>query len=508
MDMEDSLEQKCTVACNRRPFLSDSGCDRGDVDVNQFADFPYCDPISPDDPEIPPELMDSPLYLPVPPPCACINIKHKIGFKYSTQKKFEASASFSADGDCCEGNYNANLNLQIPCPINKKDDNAGRIKVKIDYGNGKKSDSASFLKADASSCTIEPLAPEINLNLPCPVKGEKKPKVKASIKYGSGGNSAVASYASADSKDCTIGLKDASLNLRIPCPIKNKGAERHPKIRVRYMKSPTESACMSSSYVEIDSGSCEARFKTIELDLRSIIGGAGGYPQPFEFRECCVESGEFYFDGELKSAEGICPGDGNVTVYLVCRGRRKDAGSSSGDAEYEWDDFHLSTSEETAATGEKVLNVKLYDLSECKVLMDYRGVNLPIVSGGAPHATIDDYGPFPVHYLNGAVSFIGDGYVQVGGYTISVDGGFRPTNPNEFIAVKISSGSSSPDVPEGNIVEYSSFGSLRSAQHDLDCVIIPIYRLWWDNLGAHVLMDLRRMPMTGMLEVFLGGSSS
>ena len=428
MDMEDSSEQKCTVACNRRPFLSDSGCDRGDVDVNQFADFPYCDPISPDKPEIPPELMDSPLYLPVPPPCACINIKHKIDFKYSTQKKFEASASFSADGDCCEGNYNTNLNLQIPCPINKKDDNAGRIRVKIDYGNGDQSDSASFLKADASSCTIEPLAPEINLNLPCPVtnkknptikatvkygnsgssgarkdinldlripcpvkgekkpkvkasikygsggnslsasyasadsknctvnlkdinldlqlpcpvankknpkikatvrygssgdsesesyasadkdinldlripcpvKGEKKPKVKASIKYGSGGNSALADYASADSQGCTIGLKTASLNLQIPCPVKKKdNAEAgHPKIRIRFMKSSTESSCMSSSYVEIDSSMCEARFKTIEFDLRSMTGGGGGGT---------VGDGPFYpeYDGSSSSSPDV-----------------------------------------------------------------------------------------------------------------------------------------------------------------------------------------------------------
>ena len=181
MAMERRSEQKTTVACNRRPFLSDSGCSRGDVDTNQFADFPYCESIWLGDPIIPPELTEVPMNIPVPPACACVNIKHKIDFKYSKKKKFEANASFSAVGDCCEGNYTTKVNLQIPCPVDKKGKNAGKIKVKIAYGNGKKSDSASFLRANADSCTIEPLAPEINLNLPCPVDSSIRSKIEVGI---------------------------------------------------------------------------------------------------------------------------------------------------------------------------------------------------------------------------------------------------------------------------------------------------------------------------------------
>ena len=104
-------------SCNRRPFLSGDGCDRGSVDINQFDDFPYCDKIDPTMPAIPPEIVDTPLQIPVPPSCACVNIKYALNFKYSKDRKFGANADFIARGDCCEGNYVSNFNLQIPCPI-------------------------------------------------------------------------------------------------------------------------------------------------------------------------------------------------------------------------------------------------------------------------------------------------------------------------------------------------------------------------------------------------------
>jgi hypothetical protein len=614
--------------CNRKPFVSDSSCDRGQVDTHKFDELPYCDPIDPIKPRIPPQVVDKPLQIEIPPPCNCIEIEGNI--RASKIDGSDSGLSFVAVGDCCDGTYR--MDLVVPCPITSSGSN--RISVNIGYASDFSAGVASFVECGPSSCEVEfkdadinltipdpteimppeepvemdPVYPgaepgaglhlkltcgkktiasagadiltktknagkmmtartkslnlelkcpvkkltkfnpkiklvavqrlkkimsssqsfldinssmcsvtakdvSFNLNLPCPIESKKGSyKIKLSVKQKNVSVlSSSQSFVDINSSLCEISVRNVSFNLNLPCSVRKKdNVPKNPKIRIHYKNSKSESEWMSSSYVEINSSTCEAVFKTVEFDLRDITGGggAGRYPEPFDFVDCCVEDGEFFFDGELKEAEGICPGDGKVTVYLVCKGVRKDPGDSSEDAEYTWDEFYLSTSEVVPATGEKILNIKLYDLDNCNVLKDYRGVNLPVVSGGAAKATIDDYGPFPVHYLNGAISFIGDGYVQVGGYTIAVDGGFSPTNPNEFIAVKILSGSSSPGVPGGNIVEYSSFGSLRSAQHDLDYVIIPIYRLWWDNLGAHVLMDLRRMPMTGMLEVFLGGSSS
>ena len=72
--------------CNRSPFQSGDGCDRGDVNTHQFSDLPYCKPIDPTRPNIPPEILDTTWVLPVPPPCSCIDIEYKLDFKGYTDE--------------------------------------------------------------------------------------------------------------------------------------------------------------------------------------------------------------------------------------------------------------------------------------------------------------------------------------------------------------------------------------------------------------------------------------
>ena len=290
--------------CNRRPFLSEEGCDRGSVDIYQFDDFPYCETVNPTMPAIPPEIVDNPLQIPVPPSCACVNIKYALKLKYSKDRKFGAEASFSAQGDCCEGNYVSNFDLQIPCPIlgkgskkfklkigygsgkasaaasyirtnpdsctveakdvdirldipcPVKDSRGKKIKIGISYGNGNKTASASFLVTDAKNCTVEALAPTFNLNLPCPVKRQRNtPKIKAKIKWGSSGQSASASFLTADPDSCQISGIDAVLNLNIPCPIKGKGA-KHIKIGSHEIE-----------FVKFSNSTCEMSFNDASFDI-------------------------------------------------------------------------------------------------------------------------------------------------------------------------------------------------------------------------------------------------
>ena len=300
--------------CNRRPFLSEEGCDRGSVDIHQFDDFPYCETVDPTMPAIPPEIVDNPLQIPVPPSCACVNIKYALKLKYSKDRKFGAEASFSAQGDCCEGNYVSNFDLQIPCPIlgkgskkfklkigygsgkasaaasyiktntdsctveakdvdinlnipcPVKDARGKKIKIGISYGEGDKVASASFIRTDTKGCEIEPLSPDIHLNLPCPIVGRKDaPKIKASIKYGSGNGKASASYIKADPKECTIEPLSPSLELNIPCPIKDSKGKKI-KIGISYGNG---NKTASASFLVTDAKNCtvEALAPTFNLNL-------------------------------------------------------------------------------------------------------------------------------------------------------------------------------------------------------------------------------------------------
>ena len=293
-------------SCNRRPFLSGDGCDRGSVDINQFDDFPYCDKIDPTMPAIPPEGVATRRQKPVPPEGACVNIKYALNFKYSKDRKFGANADFTARGDCCEGNYISNFNLQIPCPIlgggSKKikmkigygngksyvdasyikansdsctveakdvdinlnipcpvnDAKGKRIKIGISYGEGKREVSASFLRTDTDKCEVEALAPTFNLNLPCPVIGRNgTPKIRASIQYGNGNSKTSASYIKADPKECTIEPLSPNINLNIPCPIKGTSggiSGKKIKIGISYGNGKKE---VSASFLRTDTENCE-----------------------------------------------------------------------------------------------------------------------------------------------------------------------------------------------------------------------------------------------------------
>ena len=142
----------------------------------------------------------------------------------------------------------------------------------------------------------------------------------------------------------------------------------------------------------------------------------------------------------------------------------------------------------------------------------------PGARGGEP---AEDLGPFRINGdtdssdsskpSEDAERTIGEGYVQVGGFTIWVEGEEdMPSDPNEFVAVDVVvdpvTGS-----PTGTLTEFSTFQALQAAQDDLDHVYIPIYKFRWEGESGDRMpvleMDLRRMPMTGALETFLADDS-
>lgn len=113
---------------------------------------------------------------------------------------------------------------------------------------------------------------------------------------------------------------------------------------------------------------------------------------------------------------------------------------------------------------------------------------------------------------------IGEGYVQVGGFTIWVEGRESfPTRDHEFVAVDVVIDSSG--YPTGSLTEFQDFYALHRAQEDMNHVYIPIYKFKWNDGSSDggsdedppspaLVMDLRRMPMTGELETFLADDGS
>lgn len=260
-------------SCNRQPFLSEAGCDRGNVDIHQFDDFPYCETIDPTMPSIPPEIVDTPLQIPVPPSCACVNIKYALNFKYSNDRKFGASADFTASGDCCEGNYVSNFNLQIPCPV--LEGGSKKIKMKIGYGTGKASAAESYIKTNTDSCTVEAKDVDINLNIPCPIKDASGKKIKIGISYGEGPNGASASFIKANTKDCEIEPLSPTLHLNLPCPIIGRVDSPKIKASIKYGNGDSK---VSASYIKADPKACaiEPLSPNINLNIPCPVKDAKG----------------------------------------------------------------------------------------------------------------------------------------------------------------------------------------------------------------------------------------
>ena len=284
------------AACNRRPFVSEDGCDRGSVDIHQFDDFPFCDSASPTEPKVPPEIIDTPIVLPIPSPCACFNINHSFKFKYNTQRKFKAKASFAAKGDCCEGEYGAEFDLQIPCPIVGKTA-VRKIKLKIDYGDSGKSALESYIKTDKDSCTIEPKDVNLNVNLPCPLpKNADKGILKFKIGYGDKGSRDIQSFARTERDSCTIAPKDMDFDLKIPCPIRESGTKKL-KIGISYGSKQEATA----SFVKTSKDSCEIEVKNMDMTLQ--------LPCPIKKNDKKVTIGIDWGSGNKKEAKKIIEAD-------------------------------------------------------------------------------------------------------------------------------------------------------------------------------------------------------
>lgn len=245
-------------SCNRQPFLSEGGCDRGNVNIHQFDDLPYCDPIDPTPASIPPEIVDV-LNVPVvPPPCACVSIDYSLKFKYSQAFKFKAE--FKSVGDCCDGNYESDFDLELPCPIKKIGTRWYKHKLKWNKGDY----YSQIYIQDDEDCGLNPLDIDFELGLKCPVRTNGDKTISIGIDWGAKKDKETHPYVKAtnDDEDCAITPRDVDFDLTLPCPIP-ENTEDNLKINLGWQGNQSDSQPISIKKAE----DCSLKVVAPEFDL-------------------------------------------------------------------------------------------------------------------------------------------------------------------------------------------------------------------------------------------------
>ena len=165
------------LACNRLPFQTDDSCSRGDVDITVFKDLPICLPINPTEPKGGVPQTDIPVIPITPPPCACVNIDMSGSGKVENRKGVDVKTEFKSVGDCCEGNYKANVKVNIPCiPFGINDADRDQP-IDIVQGCDIREASGTFnpgLKVEDCNITVNP---KLRLRIPTPAKVDIQPKL-------------------------------------------------------------------------------------------------------------------------------------------------------------------------------------------------------------------------------------------------------------------------------------------------------------------------------------------
>ena len=321
--------------CNRRPFLSESGCDRGRVDIHMFDVLPYCGKIDPSEPEIPPEIEDTLVNVPVPiPPCSCFHIDYMMKMKYNKERRFKSVATFGTYGDCCKGRYRTDFNIEVPCPVVGKSDK--KISISIGYGTGNSSYTGHYISTNEDNCRIEPKNIKAKLKIRCPVNGGDA-DLKIGIGYGKGKQSEKVKIFEANGDECTIKPLSSEVNLNIPCPI----VGRSKKYSIGVLKGwKGESSSFDVTIAKASAKNCELKNADTKLDIRM--------PCPVEGVHGKISVGLKYGNGRtfdsasFINAEGceIKAGDVRLNLSVPCAVKIRDEESSSSSS-YE-DDVTVS----------------------------------------------------------------------------------------------------------------------------------------------------------------------
>lgn len=249
--------------CNRTPFLSDRECDRGSVDIHQFDDFPYCAPICPSQSEIPPEIVDTPIVVTTPLTCSCFNIDYDIKIDYGSN--FYGNGTFKSKGDCCEGKYESDFDIKIPCPISCDEDK--KVSFSVEYGDNEEKKHQEFSVVETNcdnDCTIRPIDAKVDLQIPCPLT-DVDSKISIGIGYGeTDGEPITQDLIKASHDSCSIEITSPSFDLKIPCPVQCDNENAKMKVGITYGESFNS---VSSNIIKADPDGCTIDVEPAEFDL-------------------------------------------------------------------------------------------------------------------------------------------------------------------------------------------------------------------------------------------------
>ena len=160
------MAEQQRLACNRKPFETDSSCDRGDVDTELFIDFPLCDPIEPTPSDAAPITIDFPVVPFSPPPCACVAVEFSGGGQIEDRKDIYLDINFEAMGDCCEGNYKTDVDIRIPCIPFEVDEEWKERDIAITNNHCDDPEGTFAIRMIKENCSLS-IEPKIELKLPC-----------------------------------------------------------------------------------------------------------------------------------------------------------------------------------------------------------------------------------------------------------------------------------------------------------------------------------------------------
>ena len=152
--------------CNRVPFAADSSCSRGNVDILAFTGLPLCSIMNPTPAEFAIPRVDLPVVPFTPPPCACINIETSAAGAAEDRDDVYIKVGFKSIGDCCEGNYKADVDVKIPCMPFDVEGGSDSVPVDIDIESSCEPEGTFNLGVDAGECKLS-FSPELNLKIPC-----------------------------------------------------------------------------------------------------------------------------------------------------------------------------------------------------------------------------------------------------------------------------------------------------------------------------------------------------
>ena len=163
-------------------------------------------------------------------------------------------------------------------------------------------------------------------------------------------------------------------------------------------------------------------------------------------------------------------------------------------------DFQEEDEEERDGTDRSVVKIASVDQNESPNCVTQFHVGTVVIGGGGGTSYSVAPGPFePETDDEGIVTRFVNPFFQVGGFTYNECSGTGSLPIGDgIVAVKIYAGNYG--LPSAQLVGYSDFASLRSAQENLDYLIWPLYVV----SAGKVEKDLRRMPNTGLLEATTG----